>query len=58
MKRVVTKPNVDAREDDEPILPTNEDAEFEQQKAPNAELSTSDTVLILLTLIFDGVTAV
>ena len=54
----IGEPQVDARGDDEPTLPTNEDAPIDQQEAPDVEPSVSNTVVIPLTPIFDGVTAV
>ena len=52
------EPQVDGRGDYEPILPTNEDASIDQQKAPDVEPSARNTVVTPLTLIFDSVTAI
>ena len=54
----IGEPQVDARGDDEPILPTNEDVPIDQQEALDAEPSASNTVVAQLTLISDDVTAV
>ena len=54
----IGEPQVNARVDDEPKLPTNEDNPIDQHEAPDAEPSASKTVVTPLTPIFDGVTAI